>query len=100
MINKLDDAVFSNYHVVFVNEDFGNVTIYSDEMGVLSVDFNNISLDDVNFDEGDPETIKYAILMAWCNRFKQSKALKKYKQRINACSMVSYKMVGLVHARR
>ena len=27
-------------------------------MGILSVDFNNINLDDVNFDEDDPETFQ------------------------------------------
>ena len=31
-------------------------------MGILSVDLNNINLDDVNFDEDDPETFIHAIL--------------------------------------
>ena len=39
-------------------------------MGILSVDFDKINLDDVNFDEGDPETIIHARLIAWRNRFK------------------------------
>ena len=34
-------------------------------MGILSVDLNNINLDDVNFDEDDPETITHVRLMAW-----------------------------------
>ena len=34
-----------------------------------------------------------ARLMAWRNRLKQRKHLKKYKQRNNACNMASYKMV-------
>ena len=33
-------------------------------MGILSVVLNNINLDDVNFDEDDPETIVHASLMA------------------------------------
>ena len=45
-------------------------------MCMLSVDLNNINLDNVNFDEDDPETI-YARLIPWHNRFKQRKALKK-----------------------
>ena len=32
-------------------------------------------------------------IMAWRNRLKQRKHLKKYKQRNNACNMASYKMV-------
>ena len=51
-------------------------------MVILSVDLSNINLDNDN-------------------KYKQCKAYTKiYKQRINACSMASYKMVGLVHTRR
>ena len=64
MIKKLDDAVFSNDDAVFVNEDSGNVKFYSDEMGILIADLNNINLDNVNFDEGDPKTIIHVRLMA------------------------------------
>ena len=42
-------------------------------MGILSVDLNNINLDDGKFDEDDSETIIHVRLMAWCNRFKQRK---------------------------
>ena len=47
-------------------------------MGTLSVDLNNINLDDVNFDEDNPETIIHVRLIAWSNRFKQRKAFKIY----------------------
>ena len=33
-------------------------------MGILSVVVNNINLDDVNFDEDDPETVIHVRLMA------------------------------------
>ena len=33
-------------------------------MGILSVVLNNINLDDVNFDEDDPETVIHVRLMA------------------------------------
>ena len=42
-------------------------------MGILSVDVNNINLDDGKFDEDDSETIIHVRRMAWCNRFKQRK---------------------------
>ena len=35
MIKKLDDEVFSNGDMVCFNEDSGNVTFCSDEMGIL-----------------------------------------------------------------
>ena len=52
------------------------VTVFSDEMGILCADIDNIKLDDVNFDEGDLETIIHVQHMAWCNRFKQHKAFQ------------------------
>ena len=101
MIKKLDGDLFVKGDIIFVNEDYNNVTFFSDELHILSVDLININLDEINFEEDDPETIVHVRLMAWCNRFKQRKAYKKrYKQRIITCSMTSYKMVGLVRVRR
>ena len=34
-------------------------------MGILSIDINNINLDDTNYDEGDPETVIHIRLLAW-----------------------------------
>ena len=93
MIKKLDDAIFFSDVVVFLNDDSGNVTFYSDEMGFLSVDLNNINLDDDDFNEDEPETI-HVRLVAWHNKYKQHKACK------NIQPDISYRMVGLVHARR
>ena len=55
MIKKLDDDLFSNYEIIFVNQDSHYATFFSDEVGILSVDLNNFNLDDVNFDEDDPD---------------------------------------------
>ena len=81
MINKFDDTVFSNDDIVFANNDSGNFTFSSGEMGILSVDHSNSNifknLDNVTFDENDPETIIHVILMACCNRFKQRKTFEK-----------------------
>lgn len=51
-----------------LNDDSGNFIFSSDEMGFLCVDLNNINLDNVNFDEDNPETITHARLMALRNR--------------------------------
>ena len=69
-------------------------------ISILSVDLNNINLYDFHFNEDVSETIIHVRVMAWRNRFKQRKTFKKrYKQIVNACSMTSNKMVGLVHIR-
>ena len=47
-----------------------------DEIGILSVDHNNINLDDGNFDEDDPKTIVYVRCIARRKRVKQRKAFK------------------------
>ena len=64
MIRRCDDAVYSNDNIVFSNEHCNNVTFSSVEMGILSVDLNNVNLNDVNFDEDDPETIIHVRFMA------------------------------------
>ena len=46
MIEKLDDVLFSNDDIVFVNEDPDNVIIFSDELGLNTIYVNNINLDD------------------------------------------------------
>ena len=45
-------------------------------MVILSLDHNNMNLDDTNYDENDPETILYQIL-AWHMKFEKRKTLKK-----------------------
>ena len=70
-----------------------NVTFFGDEMDILSVDLNNINLDDIDFYKYGIETIIPIRLMAL------RKALKKRKQRINACRIASNKMLRLVYAR-
>ena len=57
VIKKLIVSLFRNDGILFFDEDSGNVTLSSDQMGILSVAFNNINLDDVAFDENDSETI-------------------------------------------
>ena len=56
MIKNFHGAFLANDHIPFFDEDCGDVTFFSDEMGILSVNLNNIDLDDVNFDKDDPET--------------------------------------------
>ena len=68
MIEKLDDALFVNDNIV---KDSGNVTFSSNKMDILSVDLNNINLDEVKFDVDDAESINHVRLKAWRNKFQQ-----------------------------
>ena len=56
MIKKLYTALYADAVLLFFDEDSGYVTFCCDEMGILSVKFNNINPDKI-FDEDDPETI-------------------------------------------
>ena len=55
-------ALFADDDILFSDEDSDNIPFSSDELGILRVDLNNISLDDTNFYEDDPKTISYARL--------------------------------------
>ena len=46
-------------------------------MGILSIDLNNINLDDTNYDVDDLETIIHIRLLAWYIKFAKRKTLKK-----------------------
>ena len=55
------------------------MSFFSDDMGLVNVDLNKVSLDDVNFDNDDPET--NVTFMPWYNRSKQYKWCKnRYKK--------------------
>ena len=41
MIRKFHEALLAN-NILFLNENYGNVTFSSDQMGILSVDLNSI----------------------------------------------------------
>ena len=63
MIKKLNDDLFF-IDIILVHEDSNYVTFVNDEIDILSADIINIKLDNVKFDEDDPEIINYSRLMA------------------------------------
>ena len=77
MIKKLYNTVFADDDILFFVEDSGNVSFLSDEMGILSVNLDNINLYDGNFYEDDPETIIYVRLFAEHYRYKKRKGFTK-----------------------
>ena len=76
MLEKRCNAFFINNNIVFFDNNFGRVTFFANEMGILSVDLDKVYVDVVNFFENDREM-----------------------QRNNACSRASIKMGGLVFVR-
>ena len=64
MLEKSDNALFTNDDIPFFDEDFSKVTFFTDEIGILGVDIDKINLDDDNnFDEDDPKTILHVSLL-------------------------------------
>ena len=68
------NAVFPNHDLVFANEDSDNVTLFIDEMSLNTINHNDITLDNNNFDNYDLETTFNVRLMDCCDRCKQRKA--------------------------
>ena len=56
MIKKLYTALYANENILYFNQDSGDVTFCCNEMGILSVNLNNINLDN-NFDEDYPDAL-------------------------------------------
>ena len=77
IIKNLYTDLYADENTICFLEDSGDAVFSCSGIGILSIDLNNINLDDVNYDEDDPETIILVRLLAWHSEFKKRKALKK-----------------------
>ena len=84
----------------FGDLDSAFVTFFVNDIGFESMSLFNINFDDEIFHYCDSETVNHVRLIDWYNKFKQVKAPKKGKWRVNACSVASNKIVVLVLARK
>ena len=57
MVEKLFTALYGDENILNFNEDSSDVTFSCNEMGILSVNLNNINLDGTNYEQDDPENI-------------------------------------------
>ena len=77
MVKKIYIILYATDGLLFFDEDSGDVIFCTNEMGIFSVNYNDIIIDS-NFNEDDPDTI---ILLSgfWLGivNFKKCKALKK-----------------------
>ena len=80
LLEKFHDA---NDDILFLNEDFNEVTFFANQIDILAVDLDKIDHDDVNnFDEDDSDTIIHVRLLAWHSKFEKGKTLKKRQAKI------------------
>ena len=64
-------------NIVYFNEDSGNAVFSCNEMGIVSINLNNMNLDDTSYDEDNPETITHIRPLAWHVKFEKCKTFKK-----------------------
>ena len=76
-MNKKPIALHADDNILYFNEDSGDAVFSCNEMGILSKDLNNINLDDINYDEDDPDTIIHIRPLTWHIIFEKRKALLK-----------------------
>ena len=57
MIKKLYNALFTDDKILFFDEDSSNATFSSDQIGIFSVERNNVNLDESKFYKDDPKVI-------------------------------------------
>ena len=61
MIKKLFTALYADENILYFNEDSGNAVFNFNELGLVNINLNKISLDD-NFDEYDPGAMVFGRL--------------------------------------
>ena len=76
MIKNLYTASYADDVLLFLDENSGDTTFCFDEMGILSVNLNDINFNN-NFNEDDPDTVILFRRLALHSKFKKRKALKK-----------------------
>ena len=77
MIKNPFTALYTYDNILYFNEDSGNAVFSRNGMGILNIYLNNINLDDIDYNQDDPETIIYIRLLDCHIKFKKRKALKK-----------------------
>ena len=76
IIKTLFTALYANENILYFNKGSGDAVFNCSGMGILNIDLNNINLDD-KFNEDNPDTIILIRILAWHNKFRKRKELKK-----------------------
>ena len=83
--------MYADKNIPYFNEDSGDAVFSCSEMGILSIDLNNINLDN-NFDEDDSDTIILIKILTRHSKLRNVKHLIKYKWRIKVACVVDIKL--------
>ena len=67
--------MYAGENVRYFNEGSGDAVFSCNEMGILNINLNNVSLGD-NFDEDDPNTIILIKRLAWHMKFEKRSYVK------------------------
>ena len=67
--------MYAGENVLYFNEGSGDAVFSCNEMGILNINLNNVSLGD-NFDEDDPNTIILIKRLAWHMKFEKRSYVK------------------------
>ena len=67
-LKKLFAVSYGDENILYCNDDYGDSVFNYNEMDIVNIDLNNISLED-NFDEDDSDTIILVRLLAWHIKF-------------------------------
>ena len=76
IIKILLTSLYADDNILYFNKNSGDAIFSCNEMGIVSIDLNNINLDNTNYDEDGSETIHITIL-AWHIKFEKGKSLKR-----------------------
>ena len=77
-LKKLYTALYADDGFLFFDEDSGDVTFCSDEIGILSVNFDSVNFDN-NFDNDDPDTTIFVRFLVWHSKSRKRKAQTQRK---------------------
>ena len=100
MIKKILTALYADESILYFNKYASDAFFPCNDMCVLSIDLNNISHADTNYDGDNPETELFVVLAWHIKLERRIKNIKKDKLRINANIVVSDKMVEFLHVIR
>ena len=92
MIEKLDNAVFSDDYTILSDTDFDIVTFFSNDVGLNSIKLKNVNLGDDNFGNSDPKTNNHVRLwILWIN-ISNSKHVRKINEYISPIAWLQTRM--------
>ena len=68
---------FYTHNILYYNKDSGDVIFSCNAIVILSIDFNNVNLDDPSYNENNNETIIHVRLLVRHSKVEKRRALEK-----------------------